>query len=93
MPTTAVNSDADILERVIAPHTPDLPEDAARAILLLSFPAADVDRMNELADKARRGALSPAEQMEIEDYERVGHLLGILQSKARLSLKQRPSLN
>ena len=45
------------------------------------------------AEKARQGSLTPEEQDEIEDYERVGHLLGMLQSKARLSLSHRASMN
>ncbi len=93
MSATLTNSAADILERLIDPHTPGLPEPAAKAILEISFPMSDVRRMNELAEKARQGSLTPEEQDEIEDYERVGHLLGMLQSKARLSLSQRASMN
>ena len=36
---------------------------------------------------AKAGCLSPDEEIEIENYERVGHHLGILQSKARLALR------
>lgn len=39
--------------------------------------------MEELAEKARQGTLAVDEQQEIVDYERVGHYLAILQSKAR----------
>jgi hypothetical protein len=45
--------------------------------------------MHELAAKAREGTLTPAEQAEINNYERVGYLLGVLHSKARRSLKGR----
>ena len=45
--------------------------------------------MNALAAKARQGALTPDEDDELTSYIRVGHLLGILQSKARQSLKRR----
>lgn len=93
MSTTLTNSDADILERLIDPHTPSLSVDAARAILEMTFPPSDVQRMNELAEKARQGDLSETEQIEIEGYERVGHLLGILQSKARLSLARHDAVN
>jgi hypothetical protein len=47
--------------------------------------------MLDLAEKAREGSLTPAEQGELESYERVGSLLGILQSKARTSLKKESS--
>lgn len=86
MSATITNTDADILERLIDPHTPSFSHEAARAILEITFPPSDVRRMNELAAKAREGTLTLDEQDEIDGYERVGHLLGILQSKARLSL-------
>ncbi len=43
--------------------------------------------MQMLADKAKAGTLTPSEQEEIDNYERVGHYLAILQSKARVALK------
>jgi len=48
--------------------------------------------MNELAEKAREGGLSPAEEQEIENYRQVGHLLALLRSKARVSLASRDAL-
>jgi hypothetical protein len=44
--------------------------------------------MNQLAQKARDGTLTAEEQVEIDCYERVGHFLSLLRSKARLSLQQ-----
>ena len=43
--------------------------------------------MHQLSAKAREGTLTPEEQAAANNYERVGHLLNILQSKARRSLK------
>ena len=43
--------------------------------------------MRQLAAKAREGTLSSREQIEIDNYERVGHFLNLMQSKARCSLK------
>jgi hypothetical protein len=60
---------------------------AARALLALDFNRADKDRMRQLSAKAREGTLSPEEQVEINNYERVGHILNLIQSKARCSLK------
>ena len=48
---------------------------------------SDQVRTEELAGKARAGSLSPEEEREIENYERVGHYLAILQSKARVALR------
>ena len=43
--------------------------------------------MNRLAAKNRQGSLKPDEEVELNNYIRVGQMLGILQSKARRSLK------
>jgi hypothetical protein len=80
-------SDAAILSRLIEPEVESLPPEAARYILSLEFCQIDHDRMQALAAKARQGTLTPAEQDEVESYERVGHLVALLKSKARKSLK------
>jgi hypothetical protein len=89
--TTA--SDVAILGRVIEPDRPNLAPQAARALLNLDFTPADKVRMRQLSAKAREGTLTPDEQAEIDNYERVGHLLNIMQSKARRSLKGRRTTN
>jgi len=60
---------------------------AARALLKVRFSQGDVDRMNELSQKARAGTLSAEEQAELDNYERLGCLLGVLHSQARSRLK------
>lgn len=86
-----MNSEAEILSRVIAPGEPTLPPDTATIILTFDFGREDRDRMNQLAEKARAGTLTVEEQAEIDCYERVGHFLSLLRSKARLSLKPDPA--
>ena len=86
-------SDVAILGRIIAPGQPTLDSHAANALLALDFTDEDKDRMRQLSAKARAGTLSPPEAIEIDNYERVGHLLNILQSKARHSLKARGPAN
>ena len=39
--------------------------------------------------KAKAGTLTADEQVEIDNYERVGHMLSLMKSKARRSLKGR----
>jgi hypothetical protein len=82
------NCDVAILGRIIQPKRGDLPVTAARAILKLDFEPIDRERMRELSQKARLGTLTREEQAEIDEYDRVGHLLGLLHSKARISLKK-----
>jgi hypothetical protein len=85
--TVATAIEAAIWERVIHPEG-DLSPATARAILRLAFSDADRQRMHELARKAQEGALSPAEEADIEGFDRVGTLLSILKSKARKVLKR-----
>ncbi len=95
MPTTtlAPTSEMAILRRVVDPEQPFLTADAARALLRLEFSASDRARMNKLAAKNRAGRLTAAESDELDNYIRVGQTLGILQSKARRSLKVLGSSN
>lgn len=82
------NSEAEIMSRILKPDRATLSPAAARSILKLDFTAEDKDRMHQLAAKAREGTLTPAEKSEIENYEVVGTLISIMQSKARRSLKK-----
>ena len=76
-----------IFERIVLPLRPGFNEEAAQSILAIQFSPEDGQRMQLLADKARVGTLSPEEEQEVENYERVGHYLAILQSKARVALR------
>ena len=84
---TTETSEMAILRRIVDPEQPFLSQEAARAILRLDFTAADRARMNHLAAKNRAGKLTPTEEQELNSYIRVGQTLGILQSKARRSLR------
>jgi hypothetical protein len=77
---------AEVWERTIQPGQGDLPPDAARYFLKLQFSDADRARMNELATKARAGALAHEEETELANYMQLGWFLDIVKSKARLSL-------
>ena len=83
----AGTSEVAIFGRVLEPEEATLDVAAAKAILNLDFKQADKDRMHELLAKAKRGTLTAEEQVEIDNYDRVGHMLSLMKSKARLSLK------
>ena len=89
MPRVAIDptSEMAILRRVVDPEKPFPSIEAARAILRLRFSARDQTRMNRLAAKNREGKLTPTEEEELNNFIRVGQTLGILQSKARRSMK------
>lgn len=76
-----------ILNRMLRPDAPTFSSEGARDILALDFDQADKDRMRELSAKARAGTLTAREDEEMSKYELLGHLLNIMQSKARQSLK------
>ena len=80
-------SEVSILNRMLRPEAPTFSAEGARDILALDFDQADKDRMRELAARARAGTLTAAEDTEAGKYELLGHLLNIMQSKARRSLK------
>jgi hypothetical protein len=84
--SSATSSEMAILRRVVDSDNEDLSPEAARALLRLRFGARDRARMNRLAAKNRDGKLKSNEELELENYIRVGQTLGILQSKARRSL-------
>jgi hypothetical protein len=79
---------AEILARTIMPAEGNLPLEAARAILRFRLAQTDWERVNALAAKARAGTLTLEERAELDEYERITCLLELMQSKARLSLKQ-----
>ena len=88
MPNTPMSpSEAAIVGRLIKPDQGDFTPAAARELLSLQFGDDDQTRMRVLSHKAQEGTLTAPEQAEVENYRRVGYWLGILWSKARLSLK------
>lgn len=83
-----IDRGAEILVRTIRPEEGNLSIEAARAILTFQLSQADRERVNELAAKARSGTLISEERAELDEYECITCLLELMQSKARLSLKQ-----
>ena len=65
-----------------------LPPDAARYFLSLKLAERDEARANALADQARKGSLSEAESLELDEYRRCLRFMDIIKLKARLALRQ-----
>ena len=88
MPVAGVDtSEVSILNRILRPGAATFSAEAARDILALDFDESDKARMRELSAKARAGTLTAEEDAAAGKYELIGHLLNIMQSKARRSLK------
>jgi hypothetical protein len=81
-------SEAALWGRLFDPGGTALSPEAAQSILKLRFPQQDVDRMHALAENAQTGTLTIEEHIELDNYERVGHALSIIKSKARMLLKK-----
>jgi len=86
-------SEAALWGRLFDPASTDLSPEAAQYLLGLRFPQRDINRMHALAEKARSGTLTLEEHIELDNYERVGHVLSIMKSKARKALKQARAVN
>ena len=86
--TAPNNTEAAIWERVIHPSG-RITISVARRLIAMKFSEDENARMRELLAKNRSGKISPQEHSELENFERVGNLLSILQSRARQVLKPR----
>lgn len=62
----------------------------AQYVLSLAFTDRLKERYRELSDKAQSGTLTPAEEAELDEYLSTDVFISILQSKARVSLKNNP---
>jgi hypothetical protein len=91
MSTTTITTDtiteADILEKIVAPEEGDMNPDAARAILGFKFDSDTTKQIRRLLQKNNRGTISAPERLTLEKFLRVGKFIDILHAKARLSLR------
>jgi hypothetical protein len=87
--TTTRTTEVAIFGRLIDAAKGDLSAELARYILTLGFGEDDQSRMNDLAGRNQQGALTPEERDELQSYVKASHMLALLHSKARKSLKRR----
>jgi hypothetical protein len=91
MPTTGQNrtSEVAIFGRILDNGKGEMSQELASHILTLGFGEEDQARMKDLAERNQNGALSAEEQEELANFVRAGHLLALLHSRARRSLKKK----
>lgn len=82
-----IENEVTILARVLGNGGKKLPSEIARYILDLGFSEKDKARMHDLLVRNQDDKLTADEKAEMFAFARVGTILGILQSKARLALK------
>ena len=85
------SSELAIFARLIRTDDSDLSRELARYILTLGFDDEDQKRITDLAERNQEGLLSGDEKAELENFVKAGHLLALLHSKARISLKAKKS--
>ena len=81
-----VNTSIAIFNRAIELDDEPLSPDTARHILRWGFKQSDQSRVSELLEKLKAETISSDEREELEEFNRVNHLLGLLKSKARMAL-------
>ena len=84
-------NEVSILARLFDDERGLLPRDLARTILDVEFSERDKARMHDLAVRNQADALSPEEKEELYAFAKAGTLLGIFKSKARRTLKIKPT--
>jgi hypothetical protein len=81
-------SEISIFGRLIKADKSDLSHDLSRYILNLGFDDEDQKRMSNLAERNQEGTLS-GERRPFESFLKAGHLLALLHSKVRRTLKSK----
>jgi hypothetical protein len=81
--TRSGTSEVAIFSRILEAEDVDLSPAGAQALLELRFAESDQNRMRDLSAKAKEGTSTVEEQEAINNYEKVGHILSLMKSKAR----------
>lgn len=85
-------STTELLEQVLDPFVDCLTPEAARTVVALRAGPEVQMRLDQLADRANEGTLTPKERAEYEKFRATFHMVTLLQSKARQLLNaQQPS--
>jgi hypothetical protein len=80
-------SEIAIFARLIKADEGNLSRELARYIMTLGFEEDDQARMRDLAERNQEDSLAPDEKRELQNFVKAGHMLALLHSKARRSLK------
>jgi hypothetical protein len=81
------NSPETYDQTILANLSGALTPQAADGIVGLGFSEPQQKKMRSLAEKARSDLLSTEEREEADSFERISSLLGVLQSRARIALR------
>ena len=79
---------SNVLDQVLTPFTECLTPDVAQRIVDMRANSETQSRLDELAEKANEGQLSPLEETEYTKFREAFHFITVLQAKARHLLRQ-----
>jgi len=82
------NREAHIWARLMQSQRDDPSQEVARYLLSIGFGQRDRDRMRQLAERSESGELTDEERAEFDSYLHIGNLLAVMQSRARVALRQ-----
>jgi hypothetical protein len=85
--SVTANTSIAIFNRAIELDDEPFSPDTAKHILRWGFTAADQSRVADLMAKLKDQTISPDEREELEEFNRVNHLLAVLKSKARVAIR------
>lgn len=80
-----------VYERIFSPSFDDLEPEAARALLKLKLSKADLERASELGAMTKKPGMTKEQHEQLDFYLQLGDLLILIQSRARMALKEAPA--
>ena len=83
----AINQ-VEVLARSIDRAGTKMAPEVARFFMDLQLSDEDRRTLETLAEKARLGTLTPAEQADLDEYRRVGRLVELMKVKAQVAMKR-----
>ena len=86
--TFAPTNQSEIIVRALNARTDELSSEVARFFLSFQLAPNDVRRANELAEKARQGTLTAAEEHDLNEYRHSLRFVDCIKMKARLILSE-----
>ena len=78
---------AEIVARSIDGRGDRLPAHVAQFFLDLQLSSEDRALLDNLAEKARQGTLTPGEEADLDEYRRAGRFVELMKLKAQFSLE------
>ena len=88
---TFMSPNTDLLDRLLDPVGRALSFEAARRLVALRADADAQARIDDLADRANDGQLTPDERAEYESLIATANVIAVLQAKARTVLSETPA--